>query len=330
MTTVLPHDKALEELEVVALGAAPPEATAGMLAHAAECTDCRRELDEYTVLLAALTSLMPERELNKGRSAGIRSRLLARADADLEGAGKRQVAAAALQKQQRAPVGRMPALASDHAVRSMTESVRREEGPGERKGQETRSPAVGAAPAREDRPPYWGLLLWAGIATVTLLSAVAAFILIPAEPEPNGELEAVVAREAEAQARADSLQLLLQQRESDVGEFTGGQVRIIDLTNWGSQGRPVARMFWNPERRRYSLFAYELRPPRPGHIYQLWVTTPQGRRAIGTFRTGADGTGESESALELNPVALRTVFVTEEVLPGASEPSGRVLAAGAP
>lgn len=328
MTAALPHDKALEELEIVALGAAPPDATSGMLAHAAECGECRRELDEYTVLLAALSALIPEHELNRGRSAGIRSRLLARADADMEAAGKRQVAAAALQKQQRAQVARMPAMASDHAVRSMSETTRRDEPPAEKKGADGRTAAVGGAKLSSFRPAQLGLLLWASIATVALLLAVGAFLLRPAEE--NGEVEAALAREAEAEARADSLELLLRQREAAVGAFAAPQVRIIDLTNWGSRGRPVARMFWNPETRRYSLFAYELRPARPGHTYQIWVTTPQRRRSVGTFQTRADGTGETESALELDPEILRTVFITEEVAPGSSEPTGRVLAGGTP
>lgn len=327
MTDALAHDRALEELEVVALGAASPEATVGMLAHAADCADCRRELDEYTVLLATLTELMPERELNRGRSAGIRSRLLARASADIEAAGKRQVAAAALQKQQRAPAARIPPLASDQAIRAMSESSWREEAPQEKK-LESRSPVARAAEAGAGFSSRAGLLLWASIATVALLVALGAMMLSP--DEPSGVAEAALAREAELQARADSLDLLLRQRETTVGAFTAAQVRIIDLTNWGSQGRPVARMFWNPETRRYSLFAYGLRPARPGHTYQLWVTTSQGRRPIGAFQTRADGTGETESALELDPAGLRTVFVTEEVLPGASDPSGRVLAAGAP
>lgn len=328
MTEALAHDRALEELEVVALGAAPPEATSGMLAHAAECTECRRELDEYTVLLATLSELMPERELNRGRSAGIRSRLLARASADIEAAGKRQVAAAALQKQQRVPAAKFPPLASDQAIRAMSESSWRDDTPAERKPAESRSPVARVTELRSGFPARAGLLVWASIATVALLLLVGAMLLSP--DDSSGVAEAALAREAELQARADSLDLLLRQRETSVGEFTGAQVRIIDLTNWGSQGRPVARMFWNPETRRYSLFAYGLRPARPGHTYQLWVTTPQGRRPIGAFQTRADGTGETESALELDPAGLRTVFVTEEVLPGASDPSGRVLAAGAP
>lgn len=328
MTSPLEHDKALEELEIVALGAAPPDATAGMLAHAAECSDCRRELDEYTVLLAALSALIPEQELNRGRSAGIRSRLLARADADMEAAGKRQVAAAALQKQQRAQVARMPAMASDQAVRSMTEVPRREESAADRKTPDGRSAVAAGADRSRVHPRQAGLLLWASIAAVALLFAVGVFLLLPAEE--TGEVEAALAREAEAEARADSLELLLRQREAAFGAFAAPQVRIIDLTNWGSRGRPVARIFWNPETRRYSLFAYELRPARPGHTYQLWVTTPQIRRSIGTFQTRADGTGEAESALELDPGMLRSVFITEEVTPGTSDPTGRVLAGGTP
>ncbi len=328
MTAALPHDKALEELEIVSLGAAPPDATAGMLAHAAECSDCRRELDEYTVLLAALSALIPEEELNRGRSAGIRSRLLARADADMEAAGKRQIAAAALQKQQRAQVSRMPTMASEQAVRSMTESPRREEPAAEKKGADARAAVVSGPRHSSYRPAQFGLLLWASIATLALLFAVGAFLLLPAEE--SGEVEAALAREAEAEARADSLELILRQREAAVGAFAAPEVRIIDLTNWGSRGRPVARMFWNPETRRYSLFAYELRPARPGHTYQLWVTTPHVRRSVGTFQTRADGTGETEAALELDPEMLRTVFITEEVAPGASEPTGRVLAGGTP
>ena len=192
MTEALAHDRALEELEVVALGAATPEATAGMLAHAAECADCRRELDEYTVLLATLTELMPERELNRGRSAGIRSRLLARASADIEAAGKRQVAAAALQKQKHAPATKIPPLAPDQAIRAMSEISWRDDQPNERKPSESRPQLAKSAEAGTRFPSPTVLLLWASIATVALLVTVGAMLLSP--DEPSGVAEAALAR----------------------------------------------------------------------------------------------------------------------------------------
>lgn len=323
-TEPLTHDRSVEELEIVALGAATPEITSGVLAHAAECTECRGELDELTLLLAALTVLIPETELNRGRSAGIRSRLMTRTSADMEAAAKRRVAAAARRKEQSA--ARMPAMPG-------WERIARAAHDAPPAAEAAAHPAPRVVPQLA-RPPIPSAkrstpLMWAIIATVALLMFSAVALLLVRDTDDSVlSTTAATAQIAELEAREDSLVRVIAERDRAVQTLTAPGVRIVDLVSWASAGRPIARLFWDVESGRWSLFVYELRPPRADHIYQIWALTSQGRVSAGTFLPAEDGTGRLETTVGFSPAATRSVFISEEPLPGSRQPTGRPLAAG--
>jgi anti-sigma-K factor RskA len=87
-------------------------------------------------------------------------------------------------------------------------------------------------------------------------------------------------------------------------------------------------MFWNPARRRYTFFAYNLPQVRPGREYQLWLITPAGPVAAPTFRPGPDGAGSIEGAYDLPNEQIRAIAVTEEPAGGLPKPTGEVLIVG--
>jgi hypothetical protein len=325
VTEALAHDRAFEQLELVALGAAAPDVTAGVLAHAAECGECRSELDELTLLLAALTVLIPDLELNRGRSAGIRSRLMARADADADAAAKRRVAAAARSKEM-AGAGAMHALPGwERMARGVPERPT---------GEQVLRPtprAVPHAPSHLPASSEAGLrsgLLWTIIATVALLGAVGAAMMLRSDGEVTPE-PGMNAHVAELEARVDSLEEALAASERREDVVTGRAVRVVDLVSFASAGRPLARVFWDTESNRWTLFVYELRPSRADHIYQLWAQTTQGRISAGTFLSASDGTARMEASLPVGAAAVRSIFITEEPSPGSPQPTGRPVAAGA-
>jgi hypothetical protein len=315
------HDRAFAELELVAVGAASPDVMAGVLAHAAECAECRAELDELTVLFAALTTLVPPYELNRGRAAGIRSRLMARADADMEAAAKRRVDAAAKKKESSAmaPMGALPGWERMVRVpeRPTGEVAAR---PTPRAGPQHKSPDAGAARSRLLLP------LGAIIATLALLGvAAAAFMLWP-----DGDEEPVSAstQVAELEARVDSLEVVIAAVRGDSEALVAPEVAIVDLVSYASGGRPLARVFWNTIDGRLALHVYELRPPRVDHIHQLWAQTTQGRISAGTFLPTAEGIARMDTSFVLPVASVRSMFITEEPGNGSRQPTGRTLAAG--
>ena len=315
------HDRAFAELELVGVGAASPDVMAGVLAHVADCAECRAELDELTVLFAALSTLVPPYELNRGRAAGIRSRLMARADADLEAAAKRRVDAAAKKKESGAvaPMGALPGWERMVRVpeRPTGEAALR---PTPRAGPQHRSPDPDTARSRLLLP------LGAIIATLALLGVGAAAVML----WPDGGEEPVRASTqlAELEGRIDSLEGVVAEVRRDSEALAAREVAIVDLVSYASGGRPLARVFWNTIDGQLSLHVYELRPPRADHIHQLWAQTTQGRVSAGTFLPTAEGIARMDTSFVAPVASVRSLFITEEPGEGSRQPTGRTLAAG--
>jgi hypothetical protein len=317
----LTHDRAVEELEIVAVGAAPANVTAGVLAHAAECGECRGELDELTVLLAAMTALVPENPLNRGRSAGIRSRLMARANADADAAAKRRVAAAARQKELGASRPAMPGR--ERMARTGLEERITGEVP---RGTPRASPQMAIPPASPPASRWRATTIWAIVATLALVGVSAAALVLWLQRDDRARL--VTAQVGELEVRADSLEHALLASERTVHSLAGPEVRVVDLVSSATGGRPLARLFWDTESNRWTLFAYDLRPPRAGQTYQLWALTAQGRVSAGTFLTDSEGHGRVDATVAFEPAVVRSVFITEEPVGGSRQPTGRPLAGG--
>lgn len=297
MTMDLTHEQAADEIEAVALGIATDDVAQGVAAHAAGCPECAAELRSFHSVVTALATLIPDRQLNRGHSAGIKSRLVAKT-----GAGQ-EVAAAR----------RGPRLEPLHAP-------------------EPRSPAarparVEAEPAREPQDRS-SMPMWiAVVATLIALGSLAALWKSSGDdpisvPGTTDETPSVDSRVAE-------LERLLAEKDTTIASLSGPGVRIIGLFNREAR-EPLARMFWDRRSDRWTLFVYSLRQPRPGKVFQVWLGTDEGRIALGTFRPAADGSATLSARRSLPPTALNTVSISEENAgSSARAPGGPVVLAGA-
>ncbi len=295
MTGELTHELAAEEIEAVALGVAPDELSLGVMAHAARCQACAAELRSFYQVVASLSALIPERQLNRGHSAGIKSRLFARTGGKDAGT---------------APLAVHPAPARPPELRAAAARPSRAEAESGRE--------------RQDRTsmPIW----IAAVATLIAVGSIAAML------NARGERDALAGGGSAApvvdDARVAELESELAQRETTIASLTGPGVRIISLYNREAR-EPLARMFWDRRSDRWTLFVYALRQPRTGRIFQVWLGTDQGRVALGTFRPNADGTGTFSAEHRLPLAALNTVSISEEeVGGGARSPTRPVVLAG--
>ena len=80
----LSHEEAYAELAAVALDAASADVSAAVREHAKACPECGPELVAMEETVAQLGQLVPQRAMNLGHGAGIRSRLLMRARGERE------------------------------------------------------------------------------------------------------------------------------------------------------------------------------------------------------------------------------------------------------
>ena len=296
MSAELTHEQAADEIEAVALGIAAEDVTQGVTAHAARCPECAAELRSFYRVVTALSALIPAKQLNRGHSAGIKSRLMAKAAAGQEGGGvhTRARAEAARPAEARAPAPRTTRVDDDVA---------------------------------RDRPDRSSMPMWiAAGATLIALGSIAAFLNARGDRAP-----AAVESVAGAQpfdARVADLERTVAERDSTLASVTGPGVRIISLFNRDAR-EPLARMFWDRRSDRWTLFVYSLRRPRPGKTFQVWLGTDTGRVPLGTFQPASDGTATFTAIHPLPIAALNTVSISEENTGGAGAPTGVVVLAGA-
>jgi hypothetical protein len=197
------------------------------------------------------------------------------------------------------------------------------------------APHVPLEPARSDR------------LRARLVARAAAERVIPLAPRRRSTLPAWLAAAASLllaiglgvyastlRTRLDSLRernaslaSTLAARESTLAALAGPEVRVIDLAST-QQRPPTGRMFWNPHRRRYTFYAYNLPPVRAGREYQLWLITPAGPVAAPTFRRAENGGGSVEGAYDIPNEQIRAFAVTDEPVGGLPAPTGEVVIAG--
>lgn len=296
MTQELSHEQAADEIEAVALGIATEEITQGVTAHAAKCAECAAELQSFYGVVTALAGLIPARPLNRGHSAGIKSRLLAKAAVGQERSRRSPRAEPARQAGVRSNpiVARPPRVEEAHQV-----------------GRQESSNA-----------PMW----IAAVAALIALGSLAAWMNARggSDSQAGGNVEAPSNAE-----RVAELERTVAEREATIASVSGPGVRIISLFNREAR-EPLARMFWDRRNDRWTLFVYTLRQPRSGKTFHVWLGTDNGRVPLGNFRPSSDGTATFSASHALAIADLNTVSISEEDAgadPGS--PRGPVVLAGA-
>lgn len=291
MTRATPHPVAREELGAAALDALDPAEHAALLAHVAECAECRAELAAYDEAAALLALSLPARPVDAARAAQLRARLLARARA----------AGAA-------------AAAGTAAAPAATDAA------GTRPGRPAALAVAAARPARR-RP-----LGWLAAAAV-LAFVVSAALLARATRERDVARVALRAGEARSAARADSLAAALATSRAMVEALSGRSVRVVELAAAGAR-EPVARMFWHRAANRWTMIGHNMPRPKPGKTYQLWLVTGSAKISAGTFEPTQAGDAMMQAEYALPPDALQAVAVTEEPAGGMPQPTGPTVMLG--
>jgi anti-sigma-K factor RskA len=327
-------DERTADIAAFALGALSPSEIAELRAAIDADPSLADEIMLNETALAELAWLAPMANLNRGRSAGIRSRLVSRAASTREGrirgkaaqdgakatvkaAAKPAATPAVTPPKAPASPAKAPVIAS--AQTATTESTR------------TAAP-VDFAAARETRTvnstPYIGA--WRFLAAAAAIACVATGTQLYRVTRDRDALRAAVgARDAVTLARVDSLSAAVAARDTVIASLTGPGMRVVDLVNYGSLD-PVARMFWDRKKGQWTMYAYNLRQPKPGKTFQVWVIASNARAPIsaGTFKPDGRGTAIVTATYQLDRNALTRVAVTEEPEGGVPAPTGPILIAG--
>jgi anti-sigma-K factor RskA len=285
----LTHDEAVELIADAALDALPPDEQETVLAHAASCAQCGPTLATLRDAISQLAFAVPQVADDPVRRARVRTRLLARARADLsvaDGAGM--------------DAGRGPGRAGT--------------------GGPAVAPAALTAGADSARRPWlaspalgWGLALAAGLVGILAVNRRATM-----DDERLNQERTVLT------ARIDALRDSIAARDAFVSAVTGKQISSMQLTS-GAVRAPWAWMFWDHATNRWTLVARDMAAPAPGKTYQLWLVTPRAKISAGTFDPKPDGSAEVQATYALAADSLRALAVTEEPAGGVPQPTGAII-----
>jgi anti-sigma-K factor RskA len=121
---------------------------------------------------------------------------------------------------------------------------------------------------------------------------------------------------------------MLSQKDSMIAAMTGPDVKVVALMNQGAK-EPLGRMVWNRSSNDWIMVTYNLRQPKPGKTYQVWLVTDNAKISAGTFKPDARGNTMMHARYEMPRNALRAVAITEEPEGGMPAPTGPMVVAGA-
>jgi Anti-sigma-K factor rskA len=161
-------------------------------------------------------------------------------------------------------------------------------------------------------------------------SFVIASILWRKDTALTKELIETRAALSSSRAGLDSISAALTSAERQLDLVTNPQVDVVSLTAGGK--RPAsALMFWDRSTNTWSMYARDLPPSSPGHTYELWLITTDGKKIpAGTFAPSLQGNAHVEAKYPLDRAALAAVAVTEEPSGGVESPTGPIVIQGTP
>jgi anti-sigma-K factor RskA len=310
-----------------ALGALPSDEEAELYAAAARDQTVSAELAAMEAVASELARLAPVQIMNRGRSAGIRSRLVARAAGTHVGRPASHAPPLPMETPRQVPrhqvrpdVGRPAAPAS---ARPTTPAPAASGSPAGRQSNSAR--LVPFEPASR-----------AGLERIVGALAVAAVIVIAAFGLYNwktrsaaGTVETAASRDSALEAQLASLTATVRQRDSLIAALTGTHTRVIDLIGYNSVD-PMARVFWDQKTQMFIMYASHVKQPPSGKTYQVWLITRgvASPVSVGTFMPDSAGSAIMATKHPMEPGTLRRIAVTEEPMGGMPTPTGPIMFTG--
>ena len=305
-----------------ALGALGPREEADLYTAASVDPAVSAELAAMEAVVAELARLSPMQQMNRGRSAGIRSRLVARAAATNIGRKTQPSEASAESTQQAASTVRPTRPASSSPSRHQAP-------PASHGNAQARHTPLHVIPF-EPRSHLPMGRIFGGLAIAAALAiAVVGIYSWRNRSQAGGAMTASAMHDSSLEAQVAQLRTTVAQKDSLISALTGMHTRVIELMSY-ADASPMARMFWDQKKQMFILYASNVKPPAHGKVYQVWLiargtTTPV---SLGTFMPDSTGSAVVASKHPMEPGALRRVAVTEEPDGGMPAPTGPVMFAG--
>lgn len=298
-----------------ALGALGQGEEADLYAAAAADPSVSAELAAMEAVVGELARLVPAVPMNRGRSAGIRSRLITRAAAS--NAGR--------------PTTRTTAPDVDHSTgrsaRTAAQSPRRPV-PSPASGSNSRPTPVHVIPFEPRSPTATRRIVSTmALAAAFLIAAFGIYSWRNRQSSPVSQT-ASVPRDSALDARIASLTASVAQKDSLIAALTGMHTKVIDLASYPA-AEPMGRMFWDQKKQMFIMYASNLKRPPNGMVYQVWLM-PRGAAPVsaGTFMPDSTGSAVMVAKHPMEPGTLRRVAVTEEPDGGVPAPTGAIVFSG--
>lgn len=274
-----------------ALDALSADEQAAVLAHVSTCERCGPALAALRDATAQLAFAVPRAPDDPAGRVRVRTRLLARARADLAVADTNANA----DPRSGTPAADRPSAGGPRP-------------PGDRIGRGAPGVSGMASPAAA-----WSVAALIGIAAVVGITML--------EVRSTDEGQRVARSEATATARITQLQDSLAAHDSILSALSGSQTSMIRLASV-VPGGAWAWMFWDHATNRWTLLAHGLPAIPTDKTYQLWLVTPRTRISAGLFTPQRDGSAELRATSTIARDSLRTIAVSEEPAGGVLQPTG--------
>ena len=303
----LSHDEAYSELAAVALDAVSAELSIAVREHAVICPECGPELAAMEETVAQLAQAVPQRAMNRGHGAGIRSRLVMRARGEREA---QSVAAPG-----------PPDLA--RGVASLT-GLGHKLTPGTQRAVEAEVKKALPPPQRQKQSFVSGGYLLASAASIAFIAAAIQLARVTSDRDA---LKSELAARSTVPVTRDTIAPApVSEKDALVAAMAGPDVKIVPLS--AKNATRMGRMFWNRQSNDWTMVVYTMRPPKPGMTYQVWLVTDNAKISAGTFQPDATGHAFMQAKYALDRNALKAVAVTEEPAGGMPSPTGPIVVSG--
>jgi Anti-sigma-K factor rskA len=301
----LTHEEVFQELAAVALDAVAADFSAAVREHAAACPECGPVLFAMEETGAQLGQLVPQRAMNPGHGAGIRSRLLGRARAEREAHS--------------AAAPGPPDLA--RGVASLT-GLGHKLTPGSQRA--INAEVKKTLPQQNRRFAYLsGTRFLALAASVAFVLTALQLVKVTAD---RNTMRAERAARSDTIPRTDTVISHPSEKDALVAAMAGPDVKIVPLAT--KNATRMGRMFWNRASDDWTMVVYTMPPPKPGMTYQVWLVTDKAKISAGTFQPDSAGHAFMQAKYALPRNALKAVAVTEEPAGGMPSPTGPIVVSG--
>lgn len=311
--TGMAHEMAREELEAFVLDALDANERASVLAHVARCVACQMEVAALQSAATELAFAVKPVSLPDAQRDRVRSRLLARASADV-------------MQEAPAPPPKLTVLVppprpTPSSAATVVDSADFHPSP----QFHIMVPHNAAAEAAMHPQRLKGLntgLGWMAVAA-SFVAVVSLAMLVQTIRDRDNIQAAFVAVTAQRGGNSevlDSLRASVADRDRMIANLTGPSVAVVTLAANGVRA-PSARMFWDQSVNAWTFVAHNLPRPKPGRVYQLWLVTANQKISAGVFIPQANGEALVRATYALPANTLAAVAVTDEPETGSAQPT---------